>query len=98
MREMSGYSEGVRVEIKNWFRNVRKFSEISLFATNEKGSEAEHKNQAPLIKGTESWDIIQIFGQKFTVIVINKNLSWFSNFSNPPLMRCRHCFFVTQPL
>jgi hypothetical protein len=46
-----------------------------------------------LLKGTGSRDRIPIFGQKLTVLVRNKNLSWFSHFQNVPLMRCRHCYF-----
>jgi hypothetical protein len=46
-----------------------------------------------LLKETWSRDRIPIFGQKLTVLVGNKSLSWFSHFQNAPLMRCRHCHF-----
>ncbi len=44
-------------------------------------------------KGTGSRDRIQIFGQKWTVLVVNKCLSLFLNFQTVPLMRCRHCHY-----
>jgi hypothetical protein len=43
------------------------------------------------LKGLCHKNIIQIFGQKLTVLKY-KNPSWFSNFQNAPLMRCRHAF------
>jgi hypothetical protein len=42
-----------------------------------------------LLKGTGSRDRIQIFGQKFTVLLGNKNHSWFSHCQNAPMVRCR---------
>jgi len=36
-------------------------------------------------------DRIQIFGQKWAVLVVNKFLSWFVNFQTVPLIRCCHC-------
>ncbi len=45
------------------------------------------------VKGTGSQDRIRIYGQKWIVLGMNKNLYWFLNFQNAPLMRCRQFHF-----
>ncbi len=60
-----------------------------------------HINPPPVIlfyswlqlKETGSRDGIQIFGQKWILLGIKRNLYWFLNFQNAPLVRCCHCHF-----